>query len=231
MPEWGIHHAEKPENDDADWDAVYRDVNGPVITTEAATIRIMGLEKAWNHPAFLDYADRWMKKKRREDQRRLHVTLWDRHVDRLRSKPCVEITGALGHGYRSVPPSDFSSSAEGEGWLPREMLAKVFSAAVWGVDAYAVEVEVNARPGKAVTVVVGLPDVAVKESPRPSHHRGHEQRLQVSLRPRDVQPRARRCQEGGPELRPADGARRRHRFRANDAAQRGRLLESSASLR
>ncbi len=44
------------------------------------------------------------------------------------------------------------------------MLAKVFSAAVWGVDAYAVEVEVNASPGKFVTVVVGLPDTAVKES-------------------------------------------------------------------
>jgi magnesium chelatase family protein len=44
------------------------------------------------------------------------------------------------------------------------VLAKVFSAAVWGVDAYAVEVEVNATYGKAVTVVVGLPDAAVKES-------------------------------------------------------------------
>ncbi len=44
------------------------------------------------------------------------------------------------------------------------MLAKVFSAAVWGVDAYAVEVEVNATYGKVVTVVVGLPDTAVKES-------------------------------------------------------------------
>ena len=44
------------------------------------------------------------------------------------------------------------------------MLARVFSAAVWGVDAFAVEVEVNATYGKAVTVVVGLPDTAVKES-------------------------------------------------------------------
>ena len=43
------------------------------------------------------------------------------------------------------------------------MLAKVFSAAVWGVDAYAVEVEVNAT-WQTVTVVVGLPDTAVKES-------------------------------------------------------------------
>ena len=44
------------------------------------------------------------------------------------------------------------------------MLAKVFSAAVWGVDASPVEVEVNCGPGKTVTVVVGLPDTAVKES-------------------------------------------------------------------
>ncbi len=44
------------------------------------------------------------------------------------------------------------------------MLAKVFSAAVWGVDAFAVEVEVNCAFGSAVVVVVGLPDTAVKES-------------------------------------------------------------------
>jgi len=44
------------------------------------------------------------------------------------------------------------------------MLAKVFSAAVWGVDASPVEVEANCGFGKFVTVVVGLPDVAVKES-------------------------------------------------------------------
>jgi magnesium chelatase family protein len=44
------------------------------------------------------------------------------------------------------------------------MLAKVFSAAVWGVDASPVEVEVHCGFGKVVTVIVGLPDVAVKES-------------------------------------------------------------------
>src|SRR5271163_4496119 len=44
------------------------------------------------------------------------------------------------------------------------MLAKVFSAAVWGVDAFAVEVEVNSAFGSVVTVIVGLPDTAVKES-------------------------------------------------------------------
>ena len=41
------------------------------------------------------------------------------------------------------------------------MLAKVHSGAVYGVDAYAVEIEVNTGTR---TVIVGLPDAAVKES-------------------------------------------------------------------
>jgi magnesium chelatase family protein len=44
------------------------------------------------------------------------------------------------------------------------VLAKVCSAAVNGIDAYPVEVEVNAGYGDTVLVVVGLPDTAVKES-------------------------------------------------------------------
>ena len=44
------------------------------------------------------------------------------------------------------------------------MLAKIYSAAVYGVDAYEVEIEVNAAGGSPVVVVVGLPDAAVKES-------------------------------------------------------------------
>ncbi len=44
------------------------------------------------------------------------------------------------------------------------MLAKVSSAAICGIDAYPVEVEVNAGYGDTVLVVVGLPDAAVKES-------------------------------------------------------------------
>lgn len=44
------------------------------------------------------------------------------------------------------------------------MLAKVFSGAVYGVDAYSVEIEVNAGHGEPKTIVVGLPDAAVKES-------------------------------------------------------------------
>jgi magnesium chelatase family protein len=44
------------------------------------------------------------------------------------------------------------------------MLAKVFSAAVWGVEAHPVEVEVDSSWGKPDVVIVGLPDAAVKES-------------------------------------------------------------------
>jgi hypothetical protein len=61
MAEWGIHHSFAPEHDDADWEAVYRGVNGPVIVAMAAAIHIMGLEDAWGHKALLDYADRFVK--------------------------------------------------------------------------------------------------------------------------------------------------------------------------
>ncbi|HEX8372881.1 MAG TPA: YifB family Mg chelatase-like AAA ATPase [Chthoniobacterales bacterium] len=45
------------------------------------------------------------------------------------------------------------------------MLAKIYSAAVLGVDAMEVEIEVNvARAGDPIIVIVGLPDTAVKES-------------------------------------------------------------------
>lgn len=44
------------------------------------------------------------------------------------------------------------------------MLAKVCSAALAGIDAYPIEVEVNAGFGDTLVVIVGLPDAAVKES-------------------------------------------------------------------
>jgi magnesium chelatase family protein len=44
------------------------------------------------------------------------------------------------------------------------MLSTILSGAVYGVDAFKVEIEVNAGHGDAKTVVVGLPDAAVKES-------------------------------------------------------------------
>jgi magnesium chelatase family protein len=44
------------------------------------------------------------------------------------------------------------------------MLAKIYSAAVYGVDAFEVEVEVNGAHGDPKIYIVGLPDTAVKES-------------------------------------------------------------------
>jgi magnesium chelatase family protein len=44
------------------------------------------------------------------------------------------------------------------------MLAKVFSSAVLGIDAYLVDVEVDLAPGLPTFAVVGLPDASVKES-------------------------------------------------------------------
>lgn len=44
------------------------------------------------------------------------------------------------------------------------MLAKVRSAAVQGVEAFSIEVEVNVGWGDTLVVIVGLPDAAVKES-------------------------------------------------------------------
>ena len=44
------------------------------------------------------------------------------------------------------------------------MLAKAYSAAVTGVDAFPIEVEVNAGWGDTRILIVGLPDAAVRES-------------------------------------------------------------------
>ncbi|MDR2849949.1 MAG: YifB family Mg chelatase-like AAA ATPase, partial [Verrucomicrobiota bacterium] len=44
------------------------------------------------------------------------------------------------------------------------MLSRVYSGAVYGVNAYAVEIEVNTGRGDPQFVIVGLPDAAVRES-------------------------------------------------------------------
>ncbi len=73
------------------------------------------------------------------------------------------------------------------------MLAKVFSAAVYGVDAYEVEIEVNTARGGPCIVVVGLPDTAVKESKdrvttaiQNSGYFWPEGRTTINLAPADV---------------------------------------------
>ena len=73
------------------------------------------------------------------------------------------------------------------------MLAKVYSGAVYGVDAYPVEIEVNAGHGDPSVVIVGLPDTAVKESKDRVHtaisnsgFRPHVGRTTINLAPADI---------------------------------------------
>jgi magnesium chelatase family protein len=73
------------------------------------------------------------------------------------------------------------------------MLAKVYSGAVYGVDAYPVEIEVNAGHGDPSIIIVGLPDAAVKESKDRVHtaisnsgFRPHIGRTTINLAPADV---------------------------------------------
>lgn len=73
------------------------------------------------------------------------------------------------------------------------MLAKVYSGAVYGVDAYPVEIEVNAGHGDPSIVIVGLPDTAVKESKDRVHtaisnsgFRPHVGRTTINLAPADI---------------------------------------------
>src|SRR6202040_2469565 len=73
------------------------------------------------------------------------------------------------------------------------MLAKIYSAAVYGVDAYEVEIEVNAGRGNPKVVVVGLPDAAVKESRdrvwtavNNSGYRTSRKRTTINLAPADI---------------------------------------------
>jgi magnesium chelatase family protein len=84
--------------------------------------------------------------------------------------------------YNSAPPWDGSL-----------MLARVFSAAVVGVDATEIEIEVNTGPGEPSIIVVGLPDAAVKESKdrvvaalANSGYRWPRKRTTVNLAPADI---------------------------------------------
>jgi len=73
------------------------------------------------------------------------------------------------------------------------MLTRVFSAAIQGVEALEVEIEVNTGPGEPKIVVVGLPDTAVKESKDRvttaignSGFRWPRERTTINLAPADI---------------------------------------------
>ena len=73
------------------------------------------------------------------------------------------------------------------------MLAQVYSGAVFGVDAYPLEIEVNAGRGEPKVAIVGLPDAAVKESADRvwtalvnSGFQPHTGRTTINLAPADI---------------------------------------------
>jgi magnesium chelatase family protein len=73
------------------------------------------------------------------------------------------------------------------------MLTRVFSAAIQGVDALEVEIEVNTGAGEPKIIVVGLPDAAVKESKdrvttaiANSGFRWPRERTTINLAPADI---------------------------------------------
>lgn len=73
------------------------------------------------------------------------------------------------------------------------MLAKVFSSALLGIDAYPIEIEVDVTGGLPAVVVVGLPDTAIKESRdrirsaiRNSQFNYPANRITVNLAPADT---------------------------------------------
>jgi len=73
------------------------------------------------------------------------------------------------------------------------LLSKLYSATVFGVDAYIVEVEVDVRPGLPLFNIVGLPDTAVQESRervrsaiKNSEFEFPMQRITVNLAPADI---------------------------------------------
>jgi len=73
------------------------------------------------------------------------------------------------------------------------MLAKVYSYGISGLDAYPVTIEVDVSPGMPATIIVGLPDNAVKESKervrsaiRNSGYKYRSQRVTINLSPANI---------------------------------------------
>lgn len=60
LPEWGIRHAEQPQADNCDLQAMYRSVNGSAYPGFVLAALLMDQQKAWNHDALFAYTERYM---------------------------------------------------------------------------------------------------------------------------------------------------------------------------
>lgn len=89
LPEFGFSHFDDPKQDNAKWDGdPYRrccTANAWVGNVLAA--RMMGLQKEWNHPAWFDYVDRYMKVEHSEAWHRAwipwHAQMWDKYREQF----------------------------------------------------------------------------------------------------------------------------------------------------
>ncbi|QXP60971.1 hypothetical protein [Olleya sp. HaHaR_3_96] len=77
MAEWGIHHADEPDEDNANWGATYRGVVGYAQTKHIFAARLMGVEVEWNWPAVFDYTDRFYDVEWEEGFDPYFVALWE----------------------------------------------------------------------------------------------------------------------------------------------------------
>src|SRR5262245_49365025 len=91
-----------------------------------------------------------------------HLLLDDLSPLVLPARPGSFVIERIGYMPKLPPPAQAKFSNSPPNTVP--MLAKIFSAAVFGVDAFEVEIEVNGGRGDPVIIIVGLPDAAVKES-------------------------------------------------------------------
>jgi hypothetical protein len=61
VPDWGIRNSTFPCLSDKAWDSNYRVTVGITTPATALTAHIMGMKTLFNHPAYFDYADRWVR--------------------------------------------------------------------------------------------------------------------------------------------------------------------------
>lgn len=63
LPAWGNSHTQFPQNDNSNWmgDAYRRCCTANAWVGQTLAARVMGLQTAWNHPAYFDYMDRFMQ--------------------------------------------------------------------------------------------------------------------------------------------------------------------------
>jgi hypothetical protein len=82
LPEWGIIHADNPENSNKFWSTAYRQVSSPGWGGFVLAAHIMGAKGLWNHDALFDYKDRYMQVEAGWKQTSKFVeSMWDVYRD------------------------------------------------------------------------------------------------------------------------------------------------------